>query len=98
LLLPEANQLDACFLFSNQSTRNVENVLVVFHGRISRADDRSGRPPRWLTGVDADSPDGAALRGDVFLLRAAEKAEEHDRMLKSLESGDEVVTTGSILA
>src|SRR3954470_6089373 len=76
LLSTDTNQLDACFLFSNHSTRNAENVLVVFRPRIPRADFCAGRSAGRRRDVTDISADGAALRRDVFLhdRAAAEEA------------------------
>jgi hypothetical protein len=97
LLLPEANQLDACFLFSNHPTRNDENVPLV-RPRLS-----SPKPPpsrsAEAAAADLGCSSWSVMFGAMYFLMIApqrKKQKEHEKMLAALQTGDEIVTTGGI--
>ena len=90
LLLPKRNQLDACFLFTNQATRNYENVPVPRSAYDSRPTVCGTCRGRLFFGL--------LFAAMYFLMIAPQrkKQKEHEKMLAALGTGDEVLTNGGI--
>ena len=95
MLLPEPNQLDACFFFQNHQ-HAMTKMLPFSDATMVLA--QQAAPAGGPSALVQFLPLALLMAAMYFLMIAPQrkKQKEHEKMLAALASGDEIVTTGGI--